>query len=292
MQSVPVAARITLKNILLPTDFSHASKNAVPYAVAFARWFGAKLTLAHVVPTEPILGAPMEPVPLQVDPLWNIAHRELANFLPEDVRKDITHDTILRRGELWTAISDVVHKQSIDLIVVGTHGRQGFRKVILGSAAEKIYRRVSCPVLTVGPIADLGKSEWKLKRILFPTDFSDGSLHALPYALSLAEENEATLTLIHMIPLVPWQYKDALEETMKKRLEALAPAEAWCKFEFVVGFDFPVEAILDLARSKHADLIVMGVRKPAAAALSSHLPWSIGSHIVSSAPCPVLTVRG
>lgn len=79
---------------------------------------------------------------------------------------------------------------------------------------------------------------------------------------------------------------------MRKRLASLAPADASCRFEFVVGFDFPVETILDTAKAKQTNLIVMGVSKPAAGLLSSHLPWSVESHIVSSAPCPVFTVRG
>jgi nucleotide-binding universal stress UspA family protein len=292
MQTARATARIALKSILLATDFSPASKAATPYAMAFARWFDAKITVAHVVPPEPHLAVPMEPVPLQADPLWNIAQRELSGFLPHESAKDMVHEEILRRGELWNVLSDIVRKRAIDLIVIGTHGRQGFRKVILGSAAEKIYRQASCPVLTVGPVAESIASQWRLKQILFPTDFSDCSLHALPYALSLAEENEATLTLLHMIPLIPWQYKEALEETMRKRLASLAPADASCRFEFVVGFDFPVETILDTAKAKQTNLIVMGVSKPAAGLLSSHLPWSVESHIVSSAPCPVFTVRG
>lgn len=292
MQSAPVAVRIALKNILLATDFSDASKAAVPYAVALARWFESKITVAHVVAPEPYLAVPLEPVPLQADPQWNVAHRQLDSFLPQDLAKDIVHEEILRCGELWNVLSDIVRKRAIDLIVIGTHGRQGFRKVILGSAAEKIYRQAHCPVLTVGPVAESGASEWQLKRILFPTDFSDSSLSAFPYALSLAEENNANLTLLHMIPLIPWQYKEVLEESMRKRLAALAPADAWCEFDFIVGFDFPVDAILNIAREKHTDLIVMGISKPATAALSTHLPWSIASHIVSLAPCPVLTVRG
>lgn len=293
METVPVAARISLNNILLTTDFSQVSQGALPYAAALARWYGAKIFVVHIVPLEPILSVPLDPIPLQLDEAWDAAQHRLADFLPAGSLADIAHEEILRRGELWTVLSDMIRQKQVDLLVMGTHGRQGLKKLMLGSDAEKIYRQATCPVLTVGPeAASAAGKTWAPKKILFPTDFSETSLHALPYALSLAEENDATLTLAHMVPLIPWQHKEAVEESTRKRLEALAPAVPWCRFEFVVDFDFPAEAILRVAQERGAELIVMGVRKPAAVGWSAHVPWSTASHVVSAAPCPVLTVRG
>jgi len=165
--------------------------------------------------------------------------------------------------------------------------------VVLGSVAEKIYRQAKCPVLTVGPeIAASSETSWELKRILFATDFSETSLHALPYALSLAEENQGTLIFLHVAPLVPYQYKESVVDTTCKRLEGLMPAEPWCTPDFVVCFDFPAQGILQIARDRETDLIVLGVNRRAAVGLTSHLPWSTASDVVSAAPCPVLTVRG
>jgi nucleotide-binding universal stress UspA family protein len=193
---------------------------------------------------------------------------------------------------MWTTLSGIIHKREIDLVVIGTHGRQGFRKVVMGSVAEKVYRQATCPVLTIGPeAATAGKTQWQPRRIIFPTDFSETSLHALPYALSFAEENEGTLILLHMIPLTPWQYQKALEQSIRERLNQLVPVEVRCKLEFAVGFDFPADAVLRAAGGGQADLIVMGVNKRSAA-VSAHLPWSTASHVVGQAPCPVLTVRG
>jgi nucleotide-binding universal stress UspA family protein len=293
MEALQVASRITLNNILLATDFSHASKAALPYAAALADWYGAKVFVVHVVPYEPYMTVPIEgPLPIEEDVLWNRAKHEFDEFPPAGSLGGVQHEEILRRGELWAALSDVIQKQNIDLVVMGTHGRHGFKKLMLGSDAEKIYRQAACPVLTIGPhVSEPTKAGWQPKRILFATDFSEASLHALPYALSLAEENEANLTLVQMIPLVPWQYKEAIEENTRKKLEKLIPAETWCKPEFVVGFDFPPEGIVRVAKDRQADLIVMGVRKAAAAAIKAHLPWSTASEVVSVAPCPVLTVR-
>ena len=102
----------------------------------------------------------------------------------------------------------MVGRHAIDLIVLGSHGKHGLKKLVLGSAAEQIFRHADCPVLTVGPkVVAPGPGEVAFKHILFATDFSAGSLRALPYALSLAEENQARLALLHVTPLVPEQHR-------------------------------------------------------------------------------------
>jgi nucleotide-binding universal stress UspA family protein len=199
------------------------------------------------------------------------------------------------RGDLWGTIPDLVDEYDVDLVVVGTHGREGVKKVVLGSAAEQIFRRASCPVLTVGPHARREQVEldnWR--HILFATDFSEGSLHALPYALAIAEENQADLTLAHFVTLVPMQQQGMVEERARQRLRALLPADCanWCSPECVVRFEFPSDGILRIAEERGADLIVMGVHKSNAPRTLAHMPWAIAYEVVCHAPCPVLTVRG
>src|SRR5207248_11055703 len=131
----------------------------------------------------------------------------------------------------WEVLERLIERHEIDLFVLGTHGRQGLSKLVMGSAAEEIFRRARCPVLTVGPKAarDPGNFEnWK--TILFATDFSAGSLKALPYALSLAEENEAKLILLHLVPLDPVQDQQDIERAVIERMEGMVPedAAAWC----------------------------------------------------------------
>lgn len=292
MQSAPVTSRITLSNVLFATDFSEVSRAALPYALALARWYGGKIFVTRIVAYEPYLSVPLEPIPVDLDLSWNREKQNMAEFISAASFGDVAHEEILQRGELGEAISDLIERKRIDVAVVGTHGHHGLKKLVLGSAAEKIYRQASCPVLTVGPeAATRGGSAWELKQILFPTDFSDTALHALPYALSLAEENQATLILLHAIPLVPQEHKGSVELGARKRLENLMPTEPWSRSEFVVTFDFPAPAITHIARERQVDLIVMGVGKVAVAALKSHVPWSIASDVVGAAPCPVLTVR-
>ena len=233
-----------------------------------------------------------EPVPPELDGEWADAQLELEKFLHAPT--EIAHEGILERGELWNVLNDVIHRHSIDLIVLGSHGRRGLKKLVLGSGAEQIFRNARCPVLAVGPNVPQPSSEViEFKHIIFATDFSDGSLKALPYALSLAEENQASLTLLHVLPLVPMQHQIYLSGGTEKRLEALVPSDAkdWCQVSAVVSFEFPAEGILDLAKIQSADLIVMGVHKHAPR-VAAHLPWAIAYEVVCHAPCPVLTVRG
>jgi nucleotide-binding universal stress UspA family protein len=285
--------RITLSRILLTTDFTQSSRTAFSYALALARSYGAQVFIAHAVTPEPRLSVPIELLPLEANPVWQDAERRLSEFVADDSLRDVPRQTVLKRGDLWDVVSAVLVENKIDLLVTGTHGRRGLSKIVMGSNAEEIYRRAPCPVLTIGPrVAPIEATDWNLQQIIFATDGSEACSRALPYALSLAEENQATLFLVQMLPLVPLQYQEYQKETALRALQALVPEEAtaWCKPEFVVDFDLPANGILRAAREHDAGLIVMGVRKPAA--MSAHLPWPIASQVVGQSTCPVLTVRG
>jgi nucleotide-binding universal stress UspA family protein len=295
---MPVAstgARLSLKNILFTTDFSTASDAALPYVRGLARWFGAKVVVAHAASPVTPLALPMEPIPMEMDFAWEQAQRKLNAFLHLDPVPEVECEAALCRGDLWSAIPDLIEQYQIDLAVLGTHGREGVKKLVMGSGAEQIFRRADCPVLTVGPQVhrtDVEFESWK--HILFATDFSEGSLHALPFALSIAEENQAQLTLAHFVSLVPMQRQAAVEDQARKRLQALLPEDApdWCVPECVVRFEFPSDGILKLAEQREADLIVMGVHKTNVPRAAAHMPWAIAHDVVCHAGCPVLTVKG
>jgi nucleotide-binding universal stress UspA family protein len=228
-----------------------------------------------------------------MDTQWHDAQQNLNRFANLGPLDDTAHTEVLERGELWNVLENQIQRHNVDLIVLGTHGRHGLKKLVLGSAAEQIFRRASCPVLTVGPHVTPHHELASFQRIIFATDFSAGSLKALPYALSFAEENQAELILLHAIPLVPLQHQESVAARAYTRLDELLPTDAsdWCRPEHVVRFEFPAEGILTLAEGRRADLIVMGVHKGAPPA-SAHLPWAIAYDVVCRATCPVLTVRG
>ncbi len=286
MQMTEPNPRVRLKNILFTTDFSPASDTAFPYAVTLARWFGAKLFLAHVVPPG---------TDANVEGACQTAKRKMATYIESHPAKDAVCDPIVEVGDLDGVISSVIEQHSIDLLVLGTHGRQGAKKWVLGSKGEEIFHLATCPVLTVGPKVTpkpVDFEDWK--PILFATDFSDASLHALPYALSLAEENQASLILVHQVALAsPDRNWQEVAANWQARLRALIPPDAglWCSPEFVVGMDFPAAGIVQVAAERSANLIVMGVHLASPSKVAGHFHWSTAYDVVCNAHFPVLTVR-
>jgi nucleotide-binding universal stress UspA family protein len=290
-----ISSRISIKNILFTTDFSEAAAGALPYVRALAKWFDARVVIAHSAPALTALALPLEPIPPKMDLEWESAQSRMKEFIHSNPLPGLHAEAVVCRGEIGNTLADLVERHQIDLVVVGSRGREGMRKLMLGSGAEQIFRRARCPVLTVGPNVQRTEVECESwKNILFATDFSEGSLEALPYALSIAEENQAQLTLAHMVSLVPIERQSSVVEAIKQRLWSVLPADAadWCTAECVVRFEFPSDGILRIAEQRCADLIVMGVHKSNAPRASSHLPWAIAYEVVCHAKCPVLTVRG
>lgn len=287
--------RLQFNNILFPTDFSVFSEAALPYAETLARRYGATLYPAHVVPPEPYPALPIEPFPVGLDYAYKAAEEGLARVVALEELKDIPHHILLKQGQLWDVMAGMIERNRIDLIVLGTHGRTGLSRLAMGSVAEEIYRRASCPVLCVGPKVPHEATEApEVRRILFATDFSPASGAALPYALTLAEESQARMVMLHLIPLVPVADRDQVRKIAIERLQALLPpgARDWCTVEFDVRFEFPAEAIVRAAARHGSDVIVMGVRRNGHARAVSHLPWATATEVVATAGCPVLTVRG
>jgi len=294
MATVQASPRVSFKNILFTTDFSACAESAFPYLHVLAQRYRSKVFVTHVVPSEPRLSVPLDVLPVAIDPEWQRAEHKMSSIGSSAWLKDIEHKQILRQGELWYVLSSIIAQENIDLVVTATHGRDGLKKLVLGSSAERIFRGARCPVLTVGPKAVVrGMPFENPKTILFATDFSPASLHALPCALSIAEENQARLVLMHVVTMVPYQHREAAIQNEMARLKAMLTEEetACCRPEYVVNFQFPAEGILDAASNHHADMIVMGVRHGETPRLASHLPWTTAYDVVCGASCPVLTVR-
>ena len=290
---IPVeVTRLSVRNILFPTDFSKCSRTAMPFARAIAQVYDATLLLAYAIPPEPYQAVVFDRVPPYDDVVWQDARKKLTNFGHDEALAGLTCKLLLRQGNLSDVIPRMIRDNEVDLVVLGTHGRGGLGRFVLGSGAEQIYRAATCPVLTIGPKVH-ARADWKLGRILCAVDISEVAEEALRYALSLAEENQAKIIILETIPLVPFQYRAQEEERARRTLEALIPPNAadWCIPEIVFRSDYPADAILQTAHSEEADLIVMSVHKARATALSSHLPWPTAAEVLNRAECPVFTVR-
>lgn len=283
---------ITLRRVLSPVDFSDFSKRAFEYAVAIARWFDAKLVLLHVAPLTTALGSS------EAEPLA----RELRAFADETDPLPPKLETVVVPGSPAGTILEHARQLEADLVVMGTHGRTGFERLMLGSVAEKVVLKASCAVLTV-PRAVEGDREAPLfRRIVCGIDFSDSSGRALQHTLSLAAETGGHVTLIHsvewMADVVPthsiFDFKAlgaSLVSEAGTRLERLVPSETreWCDVETIVCTGKPYQEILRLAAERQADLIVLGVQ--GRGAVDRMLFGSTTQHVVRKALCPVLTVR-
>jgi nucleotide-binding universal stress UspA family protein len=284
---------IALHNILFATDFSPASERALPFALEFANRYNATLFLAHAVPPMSVV-VPLEPVPDQIDVMRKAAERDMEKFLEYAPLKQAPHEAMVMDGEAWDVVRQIVADKRIDLVVLGTRGRGVLHKVLVGSVAEEIYRTVKCPVLTIGPeVIPPPVPRQKMWRIVFATDFSEGSMHALPYALMFAQEHQSKVTFLHVIPGAG-QQSDSAEEIIEKsidRMRELIPeATSGSSPEFIAQFGSPGPDIVRLATEFEADLLVMGVHPGHHA--TSHIPWTVASHVLTHARCPVLTVRG
>jgi len=292
MPTVPPVTRLSLKNILFPTDFSPASQAALPFAEALAQIYGSTIFVTHALPPGSHARVATDHLPVEVDYAWQDAQHKLDEFTHGLSLGENSVKPLLGRGDLTDMIPTLIREHEVDLIVLGTHGRRGVSKLVLGSSAEKIYRSATCPVLTVGPHVR-ATADWSPRRILCPVDLAEDPEPLLHYALALAEENQAEFILLQAIPLVPWQHRAAVEERSRRALESLLPehAEDWCTPETEVRWEHPAEAILHAAYERAADLIVMTVHKSRASTFSAHLPWPVASEVVSRAACPVLTIR-
>ena len=291
-----VATRVAFKNILFATDFSEVSQHALLHALAMAKRYDSKLTVLHVAPPETQTPIPMDPVPLESDWQKKKAAVSLARLEDFEPLHMYPHETVLKQGNPWLEMVGTIEDKGIDLIVLGTHGRGVIGTLVLGSVAEQVLRHAMCPVLTIGPdVAPSLVDRDQLSYILFATDFSEGSLLALPYALSLAEENNAELTLMHVMeelqPL-PVKYSKELLADYRQRLWDLVPEDAnlWCKPQVAVEFGEAAGSIVREAHDRQVDLIVMGVHR--GGTVVSHLPWTVVHSVVRHARCPVLTTRG
>jgi len=285
---------VGLSRVLVATDFSEASENALYRAVVMARHYGAKLYLAHVVPSLDFT-LDGEGATAPEEAAWRDL-RSLENKLVETgALAGILHEGVVRQGEdVWEQLQRIVDRQSVDLIVVGTHGRTGLRKIVLGSVAESIFRHASCPVLTVGPHVANTFPNATVRHVLYPTDLSVESAQAAPYALSAAREHGARLTVLHVVEQLLGEAVDDREgvmSTLEWRLREFLPRGPSVPYNLNFRVEMgPTEStILEIARQLSADLIVLGLRAPDT--FVDHLVWLSAYRIVCEARCPVLTVR-
>lgn len=291
MKTLEPAVSLSLKNILLATDFSPGSAMAVKYAQAIARRHASRVHTIHV--TAPDSYHLLEPDAFAIT--FNGATAQAEN-IPEvlhSLLEGLPSETPLQQGTIWKVISDVVERNEIDLLILASHGRHGISRMVVGSVAEDVFRNVSCPVLTVGPdVRPCHRREIKIKNVLLATHFEKGS-SAPMHAARVCNEFGAELTLLHVAE--GHNGVNSVEGTrqLSQRLYSAIPAEAclWRQPTCIIKYGLASAQILDVARESAADLIVLGARHPEPAKINSHLPWATAARVIAEAKCPVLTVQ-
>ena len=288
---------LPFRSILHLSDFSACSDKALGWAVAAARAHHAGLSLLHVVvPDALTYMTPDSPAAaLDMQEEWALGEmRQRAARLA-----DLPHRALVLRGnDVWSAVSPKLAELKCDLLVLGTHGRTGLGKLLLGSIAENVLRHSTIPVVTVGAEASpCGELPGKFHCILLATDFAPGSAETAGYAAALAEADQAHLLLLHVCKANPRGKANgsgglSVAEALH-RLHELAPQQNHSsrKPEPIVEFGDAGTTILEIAKRKSADLIVMGLRDALSVFAATHLDVGTTHAVVAHAPCPVLTIR-
>jgi nucleotide-binding universal stress UspA family protein len=299
MPAVPTQQLVQLKNILYLTDFSQPSEQALPFAAALARKYCAKLYSLHVFMPAPYAGKTPGMAAAGMEAEEEIARAEMQRI--ESQLSGLQHQEIVESGlGVWATVDQSIRDYDIDLIVMGTHGRTGPERLLLGSVTEEVFRRSRVPVLTIGPSVKTGAhSGGRFHRVLFATDFTPASVAAAPYAISLAEESEARLVLLHVLPMPKESRDEAQFETsvaeLIHRLYEIVPPDVQLAIPPQVAIEYgnPAERIIEAAKERAADVIVLGVRSAAGhLAAATHVQRATAHDVVAHALCPVLTVRG
>ncbi len=298
--------KIELKSIICTTDFSDVSNAAIPFGIALAKEFEAKLFLCHVIDLSSVamygegFVAPLE----QETKIADYAHEDLRKLIGDH---PVDWEPLIPVGHTAGEIARLAEEKNADMVVSATQGRSGLKRFVLGSVTERLMRTLPCPLLVIrGPERDYVASmdkEIGFQRILVGCDFSPDSELTFQYGVSLAQEFQSEVHLAHVIE--PTAYKDLLrapmeqtegfEQDLRKKLnEKLAemiPEEVhnWCTSKTILLAGQPHEELIKYAVVNDVDLIVLGVRGHGL--VETLFVGSTTDRVVRKAPCPVLSVR-
>lgn len=290
---VPAFSPVAIKRILYAADFSPASRAALPVAAALARSFNSEIYLQNVRPAVPYTLSSPEALCTMENQRERDARVEMRRLASSDEFKGLPVTSILEAGDPAEELTRTVLDLDIDLAVLGTHGRTGLMRLLMGSLAEELFRNLPCPVLTVGPhLGSRFQHPEPVKNIICATDLSPESRLVFPIAASVASRYGARMVVFHSIPSEHALSAKATELAAAKRKqirEMFGEIDPHCDFEIVVDFGHPAERILSCARDFRADIIAFGVRQASEA--TTHFRNTVAYRVVLESECPVLTLR-
>ena len=281
----PVA--VTFERILVPTDFSEVSQRALEYAKAIARPDNSQLLLVHVSPPVAWI-TPPEAAWIDASEIQSAEGERLQQSGAALRSEGYRARTISPTGALYDELLSAVKQNEVDLIVLGTHGRKGYDRLLLGSDAEAILRQAHCPVLLVGPATPaLRDKTWHVREVVCATTLDPRSAHVAAFAHKLAAQHGAELVLFHAqdpdSPDADWaSFEEAFHHYVPE-----APGSCMCLRTRLVK-TAPGTSIVDLAKERGCDLIVMGAHP--ASSMATHMSPGTAAKVLIEAPCPVMTL--
>ena len=285
---------VSLKTILFATDFSTSAETAKVYVQALAKHYGSVVRLMYVVD----LGAAfMTPdAGINIDFLRRLGGESLGRLRNDFSSEGIHVETIL--SEATDPVKEILRATedgSVDLLVIGTRAHKGLARLVLGSTAELLIHQARCPILTIGPEARLPEKPVIFRKIVYATDFSIEAAEASALALSFALDSGAHLYICHVLPEPDGTHQldgQELTDRFTRALQKLVPdgARDWCEPECILEHGHAADGILLLAQRVKADLIVLGTRR--VSHWFENFKSGVAFHVIGSARCPVLTIRG
>lgn len=290
------STEIAISNVLLATDFSAESIQAVDCAKGLCSQHNAKLFVVHVTDVFPFSLGTDPASSARIEELRGQADAQMKEFVHANYLEDTRVESALIEGETSTAIEKFIREHEIDLIVMGSRGDTGISRLFEGSTAEEVYRTAQCPVIVVGPKAEVHPDTAMFGRLMFATDLSRFSRIALPHVEFLLQENSAArLILAHFVE----QEADNVYERhlSRRRIERQLTEMIEPEFRGQIE-DAAMEAcaahegMVKMAEGLGADLLMLGVRSGGAfTRAATHGLFSTASRVISEISCPVFTVR-
>lgn len=297
--------RIPITSIICTTDFSDSSIMAVPYGIALAKEFGAKLYLAHVVDLSSAImyGDAIMDLQAQISHVRGYSQEKLNEIMGD---QSVEWEPLIGIGHVGHEIIRMAKETGANLVISATHGRSGFQRLILGSVTDHLMRMLPCPLWVVRGLekekAVPLEREIRLHRILIGCDFSPHSERAFQYGLSLAQEFQSELHLVHVVEPTVYKHftkpaqkpEEELHENVRnlfqKELTDMVPEEArhWCTPKTALLAGQPYEELTKYAMLNSMDLIVLGVRGHGL--VETLFVGSTTDRVVRQALCPVLSV--
>lgn len=279
------------KLILCPTDFSEPATLALHYGKLLADCFKGRLVVLYADSFSPppyFTSGQIEDLTKEIGRFKGAAHEHLTRYIREQIGFPSEMETIVAENQTVPAILLTAEEKKVDMIVMGTHGRSGFNRLMLGSITEKVLHETDRPVLTIREKKNFKKlSKDSIQKVLCPTNYTKVSLQALEHAVAISKCFGAELLVLHVIES---QLSDVKEEVEHDRLCAWISDDirSRCSLKEMVSRGDAAEQIIDTASSRGCDMIVLGAQHK-----RFHDSTVLGTttiRVTRHAPCPVLTV--